>query len=71
MTETGPQTINHYGQLPSATISFNLQPGASLGDVTARIQALATRELPDTIATQFQGAALRRSRIRWATCGCC
>jgi HAE1 family hydrophobic/amphiphilic exporter-1 len=57
VTETGPQTINHYGQLPSATISFNLQPGASLGDVTTRIQALATRELPDTIATQFQGAA--------------
>src|ERR1022692_1671138 len=57
VTETGPQTINHYGQLPSATISFNLQPGASLGDVTSRIQALATRELPDTIATQFPGAA--------------
>ena len=43
--------------MPSATISFNLQPGASLGDVTSRIQALATRELPDSIATQFQGAA--------------
>jgi len=29
--ESGPQTINHYGQLPAATISFNLKPGASLG----------------------------------------
>jgi len=57
VTETGPQTINHYGQLPSATISFNLQPGASLGEVVNRIQAIADRELPDTIGTQFQGAA--------------
>jgi HAE1 family hydrophobic/amphiphilic exporter-1 len=56
-TETGPQTINHYGQLPSATISFNLQPGASLGSVVSSIQEVATRELPSTISTQFQGAA--------------
>jgi HAE1 family hydrophobic/amphiphilic exporter-1 len=57
VTETGPQTINHYGQLPSATISFNLQPGASLGEVVNRIQGIADRELPVTIGTQFQGAA--------------
>jgi HAE1 family hydrophobic/amphiphilic exporter-1 len=57
VTETGPQTINHYGQLPSATISFNLQPGASLGEVVKRIQAIADRVLPATIGTQFQGAA--------------
>ena len=57
VTETGSQTINHYGQLPSATISFNLQPGASLGEVVKRIQELADRELPATIGTQFQGAA--------------
>jgi HAE1 family hydrophobic/amphiphilic exporter-1 len=57
VTETGPQTINHYGQLPSATISFNLQPGASLGEVVNRIQTIADRELPVTIGTQFQGAA--------------
>jgi HAE1 family hydrophobic/amphiphilic exporter-1 len=43
--------------LPSATISFNLQPGASLGEVVSRIQEVATQELPDTVATQFQGAA--------------
>ena len=34
-TVTGPQTINHYGQLPAATISFNLKPGAALGEVAA------------------------------------
>ncbi|HKE21839.1 MAG TPA: efflux RND transporter permease subunit [Bryobacteraceae bacterium] len=56
-TETGPQTINHYGQLPAATISFNLKPGAALGDVTNEIQALADNQLPETISTQFQGAA--------------
>jgi HAE1 family hydrophobic/amphiphilic exporter-1 len=56
-TETGPQTINHFGQLPSATLSFNLQPGASLGEVVSRIQEVATNELPATVSTQFQGAA--------------
>jgi hydrophobic/amphiphilic exporter-1 (mainly G- bacteria), HAE1 family len=57
VTETGPQTINHYGQLPAATISFNLKPGAALGEVVDQVQALATQQLPSTISTQFQGAA--------------
>ncbi|MBZ5726711.1 MAG: efflux RND transporter permease subunit [Acidobacteriia bacterium] len=57
VSDTGPQTINHYGQLPAATISFNLKPGASLGDVVARIQEIADRDLPASISTQFQGAA--------------
>src|SRR5947207_4563076 len=56
-SDSGPQTINHYGQLPSATISFNLQPGASLGAVVDDIEKVATAELPGTINTQFQGAA--------------
>ena len=56
-TETGPQTINHYGELPAATVSFNLQPGAALGDMVSRIQELATRDLSATVSTQFQGAA--------------
>src|SRR3982751_249927 len=47
-SDSGPQTINHYGQLPSATISFNLQPGASLGAVVDDIQNVATAELPGT-----------------------
>ncbi len=54
---TGPQTINHYGQLPSVTISFNLKPGTSLGTVVERIQQLAKEVLPETISTNFQGAA--------------
>ena len=55
--EVGPQTINHFGQLPAVTISFNLRPGVSLGDVVTQIQGLASQTLPATISTTFQGAA--------------
>jgi HAE1 family hydrophobic/amphiphilic exporter-1 len=57
VTEIGPQTINHYGQLPAATVSFNLRPGAALGEVVGQVQALADSQLPATVSTQFQGAA--------------
>ena len=57
VTDIGPQTINHYGELPAATVSFNLKPGAALGTVVTKIQDLAERELPMGITTQFQGAA--------------
>jgi HAE1 family hydrophobic/amphiphilic exporter-1 len=57
VTDVGPQTINHYGELPAATVSFNLKPGAALGTVVGQIQELAERELPMGITTQFQGAA--------------
>ena len=53
--DSGPQTINHFGQLPSVTISFNLKPGASLGQVVGRIQETARRTLPGTISTNFPG----------------
>ena len=55
--DVGPQTINHYGQLPAATLSFNLKPGAALGEVVTQVQDLASKTLPSTITTQFQGAA--------------
>ncbi|MBI1786714.1 MAG: efflux RND transporter permease subunit [Acidobacteria bacterium] len=55
--DTGPQTINHYGQLPAVTVSFNLRPGASLGDVVSQVQQVAGETLPSTISTTFQGAA--------------
>ncbi|MEP6710068.1 MAG: efflux RND transporter permease subunit [Verrucomicrobiota bacterium] len=53
----GPLTVAHLGQLPAVTISFNLKPGVSLGEVTPKIQDLARRELPATISTGFQGSA--------------
>jgi HAE1 family hydrophobic/amphiphilic exporter-1 len=57
LDETGPQSINHYGQLTAATLSFALAPGASLGSAVSQISAIAERELPSTVGTQFQGAA--------------
>lgn len=53
----GPLTINHSGQLPAVTISFNLKPGAALGDAVAAVDKLARQTLPATITTSFQGAA--------------
>jgi HAE1 family hydrophobic/amphiphilic exporter-1 len=58
MTRTlGPLIINHSGQLPAVTISFNLKPGAALGDAVAAVDKLARQMLPATITTNFQGAA--------------
>jgi HAE1 family hydrophobic/amphiphilic exporter-1 len=56
-SDTGPQTVNHFGQLPAVTISFNLRPGTSLGDTVTRIEQLAKEQLPPTVSTAFQGAA--------------
>jgi HAE1 family hydrophobic/amphiphilic exporter-1 len=56
-TGVGPAQVNHLGQLPSATISFNLKPGVSLSQATAEVQNLAKQTLPATITTSFQGTA--------------
>lgn len=56
-TDASPQTINHSGQLPAVTISFNLKPGISLGQAVDHIQEVARTELPATITTGFQGTA--------------
>ncbi len=53
----GPQAINHLGQLPAVTISFNLRPGVSLGQAVAKVQATALQTLPATVQTSFQGTA--------------
>ncbi len=55
--DVGPQAISHYGQLPAVTISFDLKPGASLGEVVEQIRAIAAANLPETVSTSFQGAA--------------
>jgi multidrug efflux pump len=53
-----PLVVSHQGQFPAVTLSFNLAPGASLGDAVAAIQA-AQRELgmPASIQTAFEGTA--------------
>lgn len=53
----GPLTVNHLGQLPSVTVSFNLQQGIALGDAVSVVDKLAKKNLPPTISTSFQGAA--------------
>jgi HAE1 family hydrophobic/amphiphilic exporter-1 len=54
---TGPLTVNHSGQLPSVTLSFNLEPGTSLGTAVERVEAAAREVLPSTISTSFAGTA--------------
>jgi multidrug efflux pump len=55
---TAPLAINHQGQFPVVTISFNLAPGAALGDATTAIER-AQRELnmPLSVQASFQGTA--------------
>jgi len=56
---TGPLVINHQGQFPASTISFNLAPGASLGAAVDKITQVEKEiGLPISMATEFQGAAL-------------
>jgi HAE1 family hydrophobic/amphiphilic exporter-1 len=53
----GPLTVAHYGLLPAVTLSFNLQPGVSLGAAVDSIQSAAREALPDDINTMFLGTA--------------
>jgi HAE1 family hydrophobic/amphiphilic exporter-1 len=54
----GPLTINHTGQMPSVTISFNLKPGVALGDGLSMVETKARNlNLPPSITASFQGTA--------------
>jgi len=53
----GPLSVNHLGQLPSVTLSFNLRPGESLSDAVSIVEKQARAVLPQTISTSFQGTA--------------
>jgi HAE1 family hydrophobic/amphiphilic exporter-1 len=55
--DAGPLAVSHNGQLPAVTISFNLKPGAALGDAVDAVESLALNTLPATVATKFQGTA--------------
>ncbi|PNS07329.1 efflux RND transporter permease subunit [Solilutibacter silvestris] len=55
---TGPLVINHLGQFPAATVSFNLAKGASLGAAVERVREVEKAlKMPASIDTEFQGAA--------------
>ena len=53
----GPQLVNHTGQIPSVTLSFNLREGASLGQAVDEVERGAREILPGGITTGFAGAA--------------
>jgi HAE1 family hydrophobic/amphiphilic exporter-1 len=53
----GPLTINHLGQLPAVTLSFNLKPGVALGDATKIVEEVANKTLPADVQRTFQGTA--------------
>jgi HAE1 family hydrophobic/amphiphilic exporter-1 len=55
--DVGPVTVNHSGQLPSVTITFDLRPGVSLGAAVDQVDAVAREVLSPQISTMFQGAA--------------
>ena len=55
--EVGPLTVNHLGQLPAVTISFNLRPGVALGDAITSVNREALQVLPPTVTTSLQGTA--------------
>ena len=53
-----PITINHLGLFPAVTLSFNLAPGAALGDAVDAIRAVEQQaHMPATVSGSFQGAA--------------
>ena len=53
----GPLTVNHQGQVPAVTISFNLKPGVPLSNAVDNVHRVADQTLPQTITTSFQGTA--------------
>ena len=57
-TTLAPLAVNHQGQFPSVTLSFNLAPDVSIGQAVAAVQkATASLHMPASIATSFQGNA--------------
>jgi multidrug efflux pump len=57
-TTTVPITVNHQGQFPVVTLSFNLAPGKSLGDAVAAVNKVkAEMGMPPSIQAAYQGTA--------------
>ena len=57
-SSTTPLAVNHQGQFPAVTMSFNLAPGVALGDAVTKIeQAMREMGVPATIRGSFQGIA--------------
>ncbi len=56
-TTVGPTQVNHTGQVPSVTLSFNLAAGASLGEAVSQVQSASRTTLAEGITTGFSGTA--------------
>jgi len=57
-TKIEPLTVNHQGQFPSVTLSFNVSPGVSLGQAVEKIQQMQEQlKVPQTLQGAFQGNA--------------
>jgi len=56
-SSVGPLTVNHAGQLPSVTLSFDLKPGVAIGTAVADVQRVARQSLPSSITSSFSGTA--------------
>jgi HAE1 family hydrophobic/amphiphilic exporter-1 len=61
-TTLGPQSVHHFNQFTSMTLSFNLKPGVALGDATNFINASAREIVPQGVRAELQGEALTFSR---------
>jgi HAE1 family hydrophobic/amphiphilic exporter-1 len=53
----GPLSVNHLGQLPAVTVSFDMKPGVSLSTAVDAVTKTAREVLPPTVTTSFQGTA--------------
>ncbi|HET9940973.1 MAG TPA: multidrug efflux RND transporter permease subunit [Candidatus Eisenbacteria bacterium] len=53
----GPLSVNHQGQIPSVTISFNLREGVSLGTAVSDVDRIARETLPANVTGSFSGTA--------------
>jgi HAE1 family hydrophobic/amphiphilic exporter-1 len=57
-TGASPLAVNHFGQLPSVTVSFSLPPGAPLSDAVTRLEEVQRQVgMPASVLTSFQGTA--------------
>jgi HAE1 family hydrophobic/amphiphilic exporter-1 len=56
-SSVGPLTVNHSGQLPAVTLSFDLKPGVAIGTAVGQVQRAARQVLPANISTKFAGTA--------------
>ena len=56
-SSVGPLSVNHSGQLPSVTISFDLRDGVAIGTAVGQVNRIARQTLPSSITTSFSGTA--------------